>query len=40
MNLFTVRHFDQAAKEKVRSYGEKILLEQRTRETLQVVLAN
>ena len=40
VNLFTVRHFDQAAKEKVRSYGEKILLEQRTRETLQVVLAN
>jgi len=40
VQLFTVRHFDQAAKEKVRSYGEKILLEQRTRETLQVVLAN
>ena len=40
VNLFTVRHFDQAAKEKVRSYGEKILLEQRTRETLQVVLTN
>ena len=38
VNLFTVRHFDQAAKEKLRSYGEKILLEQRTRETLQVVL--
>lgn len=40
VNLFTVRHFDQAAKEKVRSYGEKILLEQRTQETLQVVLSN
>ena len=40
VNLFTVRHFDQVAKEKVRSYGDKILLEQRTRETLQVVLAN
>ena len=40
VNLFTVRHFDQAAKEEVRAYGEKILLEQRTRETLQVVLAN
>ena len=40
VNLYTVRHFDDAAKEKVRSYGEKILLEQRTRETLQVVLAN
>ena len=40
VNLFTVRHFDQAAKEKVRSYGEKILLEQRTRETLKVVLTN
>lgn len=40
VQLFTVRHFDQTAKEKVRSYGEKILLEQRTRETLQVVLAN
>ena len=40
VQLFTVRHFDQAAKEKLRSYGEKILLEQRTRETLQVVLAN
>jgi len=40
VNLFTVRHFDQAAKEQVRNYGEKILLEQRTRETLQVVLKN
>ena len=40
VNLYTVRHFDDAAKEKVRSYGEKILLEQRTRETLQVVLAD
>ncbi len=40
VQLFTVRHFDQTAKEKVRSYGEKILLEQRTRETLQVVLAD
>lgn len=38
VNLFTVRHFDQVAKEKVRSNGDKILLEQRTRETLQVVL--
>ena len=40
VQLFTVRHFDQTAKEKVRSYGDKILLEQRTRETLQVVLSN
>ena len=40
VNLYTVRHFDDAAKEKVRSYGEKILLEQRTKETLQVVLAD
>lgn len=39
VQLFTVRHFDQTAKEKVRSYGDKILLEQRTRETLQVVLS-
>ena len=31
VNLYTVRHFDDAAKEKVRSYGEKILLEQRTK---------
>ncbi len=38
VNLFTVRHFDQVAKEKVRSYGDKILLEQRTHKTLQVVL--
>lgn len=38
VQLFTVRHFDQSAKEKVRGYGDKILLEQRTRETLQVVL--
>ncbi|MGB1448637.1 MAG: aspartate kinase [Flavobacteriaceae bacterium] len=40
VKLFTVRHFDQAAKEQVRGYGEKILLEQRTRETLQVVLSS
>ena len=40
VNLFTVRHFDQAAKEKVRSHGDKILLEQRTQKTLQVVLKN
>ena len=38
--LYTVRHFDEKAKEKVRSYGEKILLEQRTKETLQVVVSN
>ena len=40
VSLYTVRHFDDNAKEKVRSYGEKILLEQRTKETLQVVVAN
>ena len=40
VNLYTVRHFDDAAKEKVRSYGEKILLEQRTKETLQVVVVD
>ena len=40
VNLYTVRHFDDAAKVKVRSYGEKILLEQRTKETLQVVVAD
>ena len=40
VNLYTVRHFDEKAKEKVRSYGEKILLEQRTKETLQVVVSN
>lgn len=40
VKLFTVRHFDQKAKEQVRGYGDKILLEQRTRETLQVVLSN
>ena len=39
VQLFTIRHFDQAAKERVRSYADQILLEQRTRETLQVVLA-
>ncbi len=40
VKLFTVRHFDQVAKEQVRAYGEKILLEQRTRKTLQVVLSS
>lgn len=40
VNLFTVRHFDQKAKDQVRSFGDKILLEQRTRQTLQVVLTN
>ncbi len=40
VNLFTVRHFDQKAKDQVRSFGDKILLEQRTRQTLQVVLKN
>ena len=39
VNLYTVRHFDESEK-KVRSYGEKILLEQRTKETLQVVVSN
>ena len=39
VQLFTIRHFDQAAKERVRGYSDQILLEQRTRETLQVVLA-
>ncbi len=38
VKLFTIRHFDQAAKEKVRGYGDKILLQQRNKETLQVVL--
>lgn len=40
VKLFTVRHFDQKAKAQVRGYGDKILLEQRTRETLQVVLSS
>lgn len=39
VSLFTIRHFDQKAKEKARSYGDQVLLEQRTGETLQVVLA-
>ena len=38
VDLFTIRHFDQAAKEKVRAQADKILLEQRTKETLQVVI--
>lgn len=38
VNLFTIRHFDQVSKEKVRAQADKILLEQRTKETLQVVM--
>ncbi|MGB1970856.1 MAG: aspartate kinase [Flavobacteriaceae bacterium] len=40
VTLFTVRHFDQKAKDEVRGLADKILLEQRTKETLQVVLKN
>ena len=40
VQVYTVRHFDQEAKEKVRAFGDRILLEQRTRETLQVVLSS
>lgn len=37
VNLYTIRHFDQAAIDRIRNNGKKILLEQRTQETLQFV---
>ena len=39
VNLYTIRHFDQAAIDRIRNNGKKILLEQRTQETLQLVTA-
>lgn len=39
VDLFTVRHFNQNALESIRNNGNQILLEQRTEETAQFVLA-
>ena len=40
VNLYTIRHFDQAAIDRIRNNGKKILLEQRTQETLQFVTSS
>lgn len=39
VDLFTVRHFNQNALQSIRNNGKQILLEQRTEETAQFVLA-
>ena len=39
VDLFTVRHFNQEAIQSIRNNRKKILLEQRTGETIQFVLA-
>ena len=39
VDLFTVRHFNQEAIQSIRNYRKQILLEQRTGETIQFVLA-
>ena len=39
VDLFTIRHFNQKALESILNNGKKILLEQRTEETAQFVLA-
>lgn len=39
VDLFTVRHFNQDTIQSIRNNGKQILLEQRTGETLQLVLA-
>ena len=40
VNLYTIRHFDQVAIDRIRNNGKKILLEQRTQETLQFVTSS
>ena len=37
VRLYTIRHFDQNAIERIKKNGKKILLEQRTQETVQFV---
>lgn len=37
VNLYTIRHFDGVALDRIRTNGKKILLEQRTQETVQFV---
>lgn len=37
VNLYTIRHFDGVALDRIRNNGKKILLEQRTQETVQFV---
>ena len=39
VDLFTIRHFNQNALKSILNNGKKILLEQRTEETAQFVLA-
>jgi hypothetical protein len=39
VDLFTVRHFNRDALQSIRGNGKQILLEQRTEETAQFVLA-
>ena len=37
VNLYTIRHFDQKSIEKIIKNGKKILLEQRTQNTIQFI---
>ena len=37
VNLYTIRHFDGRALDRIRNNGKKVLLEQRTQETVQLV---
>ena len=37
VDLYTVRHFDQKAIDKIKNKGKKILLEQRTNQVVQFV---
>ena len=37
VNLYTIRHFDERALDRIRNNGKKVLLEQRTQETVQLV---
>ena len=37
LNLYTIRHFDQNAIDKIKNNGKKILLEQRTQNTVQFI---
>ena len=39
VSLYTVRHFDATAIQKIQKNGNKVLLEQRTSETAQFVMA-
>lgn len=37
VNLYTIRHFDERALDRILNNGKKVLLEQRTQETIQLV---